>query len=170
MQHINVEIKARTERQDEIRNWLLANGAELRGTDMQTDTYFQLPPGQGRLKLREGNIECNLIHYQRLDDPQARVSDVALAPVADAPALKNLLLRALGEKVTVRKRREIYFMDNVKIHLDELEGLGRFVEIEAIGLRPELGAEQLRAQCDHYIDIFGIKPQDMLAESYSDLI
>ncbi|MCB0542761.1 MAG: CYTH domain-containing protein, partial [Saprospiraceae bacterium] len=88
----------------------------------------------------------------------------------DAPALKNLLLRALGEKVTVRKRREIYFMDNVKIHLDELEGLGRFVEIEAIGLRPELGAEQLRAQCDHYIDIFGIKPQDMLAESYSDLI
>jgi predicted adenylyl cyclase CyaB len=72
--------------------------------------------------------------------------------------------------VEVVKRREIYFVDNVKIHLDELEGLGQFVEIEAIAPRPDFLEEELHAQCAFFIKTFGIQPEDLLAESYSDLL
>ena len=170
MQHLNIELKARTSRQADIRTWLHTQGADFRGADEQTDTYFQLPAGKGRLKLRRGNIENNLIHYLRSDDPQARASDVALAPVTDAEALAICLTRALGVLVEVRKRREIYFVENVKIHLDQLDGLGTFVEIEAIAPTPNFPVEKLREQCDYFSAAFGIRAEDILAESYSDLL
>lgn len=170
MQHRNFELKARTSRQSEIRTWLQQQGADFRGTDLQTDTYFQLPAGAGRLKLRQGNIENNLIHYRRSDDPRARESDVALAPVADGEALKNCLARALGVFREVRKRREIYFIGNVKIHLDELESLGQFVEIEAIAPTPDYPIERLQEQCRHLMTVFRIKESDILAGSYSDML
>ncbi len=170
MQHLNFELKAHSRRVDEIRAWLLSNGAEAHGTDFQTDTYFNLPSGNGRLKLRQGNIENSLIHYRRPDHPEARVSDVALSPVADGEALKKLLSRALGVKVEVRKKREIYFIGNVKFHLDELRNLGQFVEIEAIATLPEHHVECLKNQCTRYMEIFGIRPEDVLAESYSDML
>lgn len=170
MPHLNFECKARTERQEDIRRWLRENGADFRGEDLQTDTYFPLPAGRGRLKLRQGNIENNLIHYHRSNAAEARTSDVALAPVADPAALHACLSRALGLLVEVRKRREIYFMDNVKIHLDYLDGLGQFVEIEAIAPSPEWPLDRLQAQCAHYMAVFGIRPEDVLAESYSDMI
>ncbi len=170
MEHLNFELKARTTREAEIRHWLTAQNADFRGVDEQTDTYFRLQPGMGRLKLRRGNIENNLIHYHRSDDPQARVSDVALAPAADAEALANCMTRALGVLVEVRKRREIYFVGNVKIHLDELDGLGQFVEIEAIAPAPDFPVEKLQEQCVYFSNAFGIRPEDILAESYSDLL
>ncbi len=167
--HLNIELKARTSRQTEIRTWLLKHGADFRGVDEQTDTYFRLPEDRGRLKLRQGNIENNLIHYQRSDNAEARASEVALAPVADADALRHCLERALGVLVEVRKRREIYFVDNVKIHLDELDGLGQFVEIEAIAPEPGWPEERLHAQCAFFRNIFQIEDADILAESYSDM-
>lgn len=170
MQHLNIELKARTARQADIRAWLQARGADFRGVDEQTDTYFQLPAGKGRLKLRRGNIENNLIHYQRNDDPRARASAIALAPVTDAEALAICLTRALGVLVEVRKRREIYFVENVKIHLDQLDGLGAFVEIEAIAPTPDFPVEKLREQCAFFSAAFGIRAEDILAESYSDLL
>lgn len=170
MEHLNFEVKARTTRQAEIRRWLTAQSADFRGVDEQTDTYFLLPAGRGRLKLRRGNIENNLIHYHRSDAPQARISEVALAPVTDAEALLNCLTRALGILVEVRKRREIYFIGNVKIHLDELDALGQFVEIEAIAPGPGFPVEKLKEQCAYFSDAFGIRPDDILAESYSDLL
>ncbi len=170
MEHINFEVKARTGHQDAIREWLLANGAFSRGADWQTDTYFNIPEGHGRLKLREGNIENSLIHYRRPDNPEARVSDVALSPVADTASLKRVLARALGVKTEVRKLREIYFIENVKFHLDNLENFGQFVEIEAIATSAHTPAEDLKEQCARYMEIFGIQPGDILAESYSDMV
>lgn len=170
MQHLNIELKARTSRQAEIRTWLHTQGADFRGVDEQTDTYFQLPAGKGRLKLRRGNIENNLIHYQRSDDARARASEVTLAPVTDAGALADCLTRALGVFVEVRKRREIFFLENVKIHLDQLDGLGTFVEIEAIAPAPDFPVEKLREQCAYFSAAFGIQAEDILAESYSDLL
>ena len=72
--------------------------------------------------------------------------------------------------MVVDKRREIYFLDNVKVHLDTVAGLGTFVEIEAIdadGTRP---LETLRAQCEELMRAFGIADDDLLALSYSDLL
>ncbi|MCB0534519.1 MAG: class IV adenylate cyclase [Lewinellaceae bacterium] len=170
MEHLNIELKARTNRQPEIRRWLRENNADFRGLDEQTDTYFQLPEGRGRLKLRQGTIENNLIHYHRSNDPAARASEVCLAPVADPEALLSCLTLALGVLVQVKKRREIYFVDNVKIHLDELDGLGQFVEIEAIAPAPDFSEAKLHGQCAYFMELFQIRPEDILAESYSDLL
>lgn len=168
MSFINIEIKARTSRAAAIRTFLLSNGADFRGTDLQTDTYFNVP--NGRLKLREGNIENNLIWYQRPDQQGPKQSDFQLVKVPDAGGLKTMLTSAMGVKVVVQKKREIYFIENVKFHLDELEGLGQFVEIEASNKNHPLPVEKLHEQCNDYMRAFGIEDADLLECSYSDLL
>lgn len=164
----NIEIKARTERGDAIRTILLEAGAEFRGTDHQKDTYFRVP--SGRLKLREGNIENQLIHYRRADQEGPKQADVLLYPSLPGSNLKEILTTALGIRVVVDKTREIYFMDNVKFHIDEVEGLGHFVEIEAIDREGTLGREKLLEQCQYYLSRFGITAEELVACSYSDLL
>ncbi|NII28689.1 class IV adenylate cyclase [Pseudoflavitalea sp. X16] len=168
MSFINIEIKARTERAAEIRQYLLNRGAEFRGTDEQTDTYFNVP--NGRLKLRQGNIENNLIWYQRTDQAGPKQSDCLLTAVTDAASLKQSLTKALGVKVTVVKKREIYFINNVKFHLDQLEGLGSFVEVEASNKTEDLPVEKLQEQCEYYRKAFQIREEDLLQYSYSDML
>lgn len=168
MSHINVEIKARCANPQRIRDLLLARKAEFRGTDRQIDTYFQTT--HGRLKLREGRIENALIHYQREDRPSPKQSNVTLFPLVPASPLKDLLTAALGVLVVVAKQREIYFIKNVKFHLDMVDGLGSFVEIEAIDLDGALGKDTLLEQCQSFLQLFEIPTHDLVALSYSDLL
>ncbi len=168
MSFINIEIKARTANADKIRQYLLNRGADFKGIDHQTDTYFNVP--NGRLKLRQGNIETNLIWYQRNNQPGPKQSDFLLTPVAEANTLKQTLANALGVKVAVVKKREIYFIGNVKFHIDELEGLGTFVEIEASNKTEDLPVEKLQEQCEYYRKAFEIRDEDLLQYSYSDML
>lgn len=168
MSFINIEIKARTEKAAQIRQYLTNKGAEFRGIDRQTDTYFNV--SNGRLKLREGNIENNLIWYQRNNQPGPKQSDFLLTPVSDAATLKQSLSNALGIKVIVVKKREIYFIGNVKFHIDQLEGLGSFVEVEASNKTEDLPVEKLQEQCEYYRVAFEIKDEDLLQYSYSDML
>lgn len=165
---LNVEIKARTSRQDEIRTWLERAGADFRGVDHQIDTYFQVP--KGRLKLREGNIEQHLIHYDRPNQAGPKVSQVSLYRPAITPDLKAVLLASLGIWKVVDKHRSIYFLENVKFHLDQVEGLGAFVEIEAIDKDGSLGQAHLLEQCQTYMTHFEIPETDLLEGSYSDML
>ncbi|HUU21246.1 MAG TPA: class IV adenylate cyclase [Phycisphaerae bacterium] len=168
MSHLNVEIKARCSDPDRVRRVLTEHGAAFHGTDRQVDTYFHC--AQGRLKLREGNIEYALIHYDRPDHPGPKEAHVTLYHPPRDSALKQVLLRAFGVKVVVEKTREIYFADNVKFHIDDVDGLGGFIEIEAIDADGALGPDALHAQCRHYMDLFGIDPADLVDASYSDLL
>jgi adenylate cyclase class 2 len=168
MSFINIEIKARTTQAATIRQFLLDNKAAYKGTDIQTDTYFHIP--NGRLKLRQGNIENNLIWYQRTNQAAAKQSDFLLTPVQDSDSLKQVLTNALGIKVTVVKKREIYFINNVKFHLDELDQLGSFVEIEASNKNDDIAVEELKKQCEYYQQAFGIKEEDLMQYSYSDML
>lgn len=120
MSHLNVEIKARCARPDEVRRLLSERGADFKGTDRQVDTYFHCPAG--RLKLREGNIENALIHYDRENRAGPKKAVVSLYQIPPDPALKEALSRALGVLVVVKKTREIYFIGNVKFHLDDVAG------------------------------------------------
>ncbi len=166
---VNVEIKARTTRKDKLRQLLLEWGADFRGLDHQVDTYFRVQ--DGRLKLREGNIEHSLIFYKRPDQEGPKQSDVFLYhPAQRDAALSQVLGAALGVWKVVDKRREIFFLDNVKFHLDEVEGLGSFVEIEAIDNDGSRNSGQLLEQCQHYLQALGIREEDLCAESYSDMI
>lgn len=132
------------------------------------DTYFNVP--QGRLKLREGNIENALIHYLREDVAGAKQSTVLLYQHQPDGNLKQILSAALGVKTVVDKKRKIYFIDEVKFHFDEVEGLGSFVEIEAIDRDGSIGLEKLKEQCAFYINVLGIRPSDHLPGSYSDML
>jgi predicted adenylyl cyclase CyaB len=168
MKYINIEIKARTSRADFIRNYLLKAGADFKGADVQTDTYFKV--ASGRLKLRQGKIENNLIYYDRPNQEGPKQSDFLLQPVQDGDGLRIILSKALGIKVTVTKTREIYYIGNVKFHIDQLEGLGSFVEIEAGNKLADLTVEELDQQCRHYMLEFGITNEDLLSNSYSDML
>lgn len=168
MPFLNVEIKARCSNSSFIRNYLISKNADFKGVDKQTDTYFNVQ--HGRLKLREGNIENNLIFYKRDDTTGPKNSHFKLVKVEDTVGLKEALTDAIGVKVVVEKTREIYYIENVKFHLDELQELGAFVEIEAGNILVDLSQEQLKEQCDYYIKEFGIKEKDMISNSYSDMM
>lgn len=168
MKRTNVEIKARCGDPDRIRGILRDRGADFRGTDRQTDTYFRVP--SGRLKLRSGNIENNLIFYRRGDQHAPKQSDVDLVPVARPDDMADVLSEALGVLAVVRKDREIYYIDNVKFHIDRVENLGSFVEIEAIDADGGRSAGDLEAQCRSWMELLDIAEDKLVSHSYSDLL
>ena len=168
MSHLNVEIKARCTDPEVVRARLLSLGADFTGEDRQLDTYFRAP--NGRLKLREGKIENALIHYHRPDQAGPKLSEVTHYPVRPGSSLKSLLSDALGILAGVDKKRSIFFIGNVKFHVDQLHGLGDFVEIEAIDKEGDIGYDRLLGQCRHYLTVLGIRQEDLLEESYSDMV
>lgn len=170
MGHVNIEIKARCGDAERVRRVLRGQGADFRGVDHQVDTYFAV--SRGRLKLRQGNIENALIFYERPDQAGPKRADVKLlrTDAAQAALLHETLTAALATSVVVDKQREIYFIDNVKFHIDRVEGLGEFVEIEAIDENGTIGAEALGRQCDAYIALLAIDAADLVHVSYSDLL
>lgn len=163
-----IEIKARCTDPTAIRQKLVELDARTVGEDHQIDTYFQVP--KGRLKLRRGNIENTLIQYERPNQSGPKLSSVSLYKPVDADALYNTLSAAIPVLVEVDKKREIYFIDNVKFHIDSVKHLGSFIEIEAIDETGEISVDKLNAQCAHFLRIFGIEEADLMTHSYSDMI
>ncbi len=174
MKRLIYEFKARLHDEGRIRTALKKLRARFVGTDHQVDTYFRAR--RGRLKLREGRIENALIFYQRSNSPRPRRSRVELTLLPRRHSLRTILGAALGVLAVVDKRREIYFAGNVKIHLDRVRGLGKFVEVEAIRkltARPRASSAQnqnIRNQARKFQRLFGIAGRDIVAQSYSDLV
>jgi len=166
--HINVEFKAHCKYPEKVKEILINRGADYKGRDHQIDIYFNVP--YGRLKLRKGDIENSLIGYQREDIAGSKQSNVHLFRTEPGTPLEEVLTTTLGVKVVVDKQRDIYFIGNVKFHVDEVKGLGSFVEVEAIDLEGNIGRERLQQQCDQYKVMLGIRDEDLLAKSYSDLL
>lgn len=164
MNSLSFEIKARCSAPARIRKILRARGASFRGLDHQVDTYFRVP--SGRLKFREGNIENALIYYKRVDRKNSKKCEAVLHPVKKGTFLKEILGRMLGVLVTVDKKREIFFLRNVKFHIDCVKRLGHFMEIEVFG--PAQAAAKLKKQCEFYQRLLGIRAEDLVADSYSD--
>lgn len=162
------EIKARCDDHDGYRRILREAGARKVGGDHQIDTYYDVP--RGRLKLRQGTIENNLIHYRRHDETGPKRSEVQLYHVGNGKDLNALLESALTVLTEVDKRREIYFVGNVKFHLDRVQHLGMFVEIEAIDSDGTRSAEELERQCREWMMRFGIPEDRLVRQSYSDLL
>jgi homotetrameric cytidine deaminase len=155
----NLEIKARDSDPGRSLERALALGAEDRGEIVQRDTYFG--GVGGRLKLREQSPgETELIQYRRSDAAGPRTSEYRLVGVGDADGLREGLDAALGTFATVEKRRRLLLWEGVRIHLDEVEGLGSFVELEATDEDP-VKVDRLRVE-------LGL--DDLVAQSYSDLV
>jgi len=168
MPTINFEFKAVATDLAALEKKLLTLNPKYIGEDNQVDTYFNV--AQGRLKLREGNIENSLIWYERTNTAGAKQSDILLYHHSPDKALKDILVKLHGVKVVVDKKRKIYFIDNVKFHFDIVESLGTFVEVEAIDKTGDIGIDKLKEQCSYYSAFFNVEPSDYIAFSYSDLI
>jgi predicted adenylyl cyclase CyaB len=165
---LNIEIKAYCKNQNKVREILKTNKADYKGTDHQIDTYFNSK--SGRLKLREGNIENNLIHYIRENQKGSKESKVSLYKTTPESNLKQILEKCMGTNCIVDKQREIYFIENVKFHIDTVKDLGTFVEIEAIDTNGSISKDKLQEQCNYYIKLLEINANDLISVSYSDLL
>lgn len=164
----NVEIKARVRDPQALRARVEALSDRPGELLVQEDTFFHA--AQGRLKLRvlaPGRGE--LIHYHRPDASGPKVSDYAIFRTADPDGLKRLLGAALGVRGVVRKRRWLYWSGRTRIHLDEVEALGHFLEFEVM-LDEDEAAETGEAEARALLDRLGIPPEDLLSGAYMDLL
>jgi homotetrameric cytidine deaminase len=130
----NVELKARDADPAATLERALALGASDEGVLTQRDTYFAGARGRVKLREQDGGSEAGarLIAYSRPDEDGARTSAYRLAEVGDPAALREALDAALGTLVVVDKRRHLLLYENVRIHIDEVAGLGSFVELEGV--------------------------------------
>lgn len=134
----------------------------------QTDTYFRC--GQGRLKLREiAGQAAYLVAYERADEAAARLSHYQLVVIENAAGLKTALTTTLGVWGEVRKRREVSLVENVRIHIDQVQGLGDYLEFEAV-LTSALEAARAAGQLELLAQQFAVEPSDLEPRSYSDLL
>ncbi len=162
-----VELKARYEDLGKAR--ALLSGAEHVGTFRQVDVYFSL--GERRLKLRcvDGHRDGQLVHYERRDEAGVKESRVLLAELPDAAAVLEILRLTFPVQAEVRKTRDIYRFQGVQVHLDDVRGLGKFIEFEKV-LASESEREEGRKQLESLRSYFQIPQEDLMASSYSDLL
>jgi homotetrameric cytidine deaminase len=166
MPNVNVELKARDPNPDRTASRCLALGAADEGELRQTDTYFVAR--RGRLKLRsQDDGASELIAYARPDATDARESTYVRAAVSDS--VSEALDAALGTTVVVSKRRRLFLWEGVRIHLDEVEGLGSFIEFEAV--LPDAGdIETARAKVARLSSELGLEADALLDVGYADLL
>jgi adenylate cyclase class IV len=127
----NVECKARDPDPDRSLRVSMELGAEDHGELWQQDTCFDVT--NGGLKLREERPgRPHLIQFERADEPQQRESRYRITELEDGPTLATMLAAAVGVRIVVTKRRRLLLWNGVRIHLDDVERLGRFIELEAV--------------------------------------
>lgn len=162
-----IELKAKCENFDNIRRILNDIGAKYIGVFLQKDIYYVV--GEERLKLRNiDDKEYKLIYYIRTNVPNIKESKVLISRVVDAETLNEILDKVLGTKVIVEKIREIYHFKNVKVHLDVVNSLGKFIEFE-------VESDEDRRERDFKVikqlmGKFKIDESELIDGSYSDLI
>ena len=164
----NLEIKARCADLESARKLAAALATEHVGVDHQLDTYFTT--ARGRFKLRESSLSGGqLVPYLRPDQHGPKRADYRVIPVADPPGVKALLSEILGVHRVVEKEREIFLVDNVRIHLDRVKGLGTFLELEAVFDGSPGGEAEQRQKVDWLMQELGVEAGDLLATSYEEL-
>jgi predicted adenylyl cyclase CyaB len=165
----NLELKARAADLAAVRERVEAVATAWLGVDEQVDTYFRV--ARGRLKLRESSLSGGqLVAYLRPDRPGARRSDYVVIPVPELARTKELFAALLGVHRLVRKTREIALHENVRIHLDRVEGLGAFVELEAVWDGSAAGEAEQARKVARLREALAIHDGDLVPLSYEGLL
>ena len=167
-QRLNIELKAHDPHPEEtLRAALALDGVTDRGVLRQRDTYFAVP--DGRLKVREEDGRpALLIPYARADVAGARESSYRLIDVPDPQALIAALASTVGVRVVVAKQRRLLLWQDVRIHLDTVEGLGAFVELESVV--GEAGLAAAWEQIGPLRDALDIADDHLVTRGYADLL
>jgi len=163
----NIEIKSRVHDIEAMRRRVEEVSAEGWTLLHQEDTFFHCP--NGRLKLREQiGSEDELIFYQREDSPGPSVSAYHIFRTENSDSLRDLLTSALDIIGVVRKRRLVYLVDQTRIHLDVVEGLGEFAELEVV-LGENRTVQEGEAIAERLMESLGISNDDRIEGAYLDL-
>lgn len=164
----NIEIKARANQFNEQKQIAERIGDSPGKIINQEDIFFHVP--QGRLKLRIlGPSEGELIYYEREDSAGPKRSKYQITLTHDPLGLKEVLGQALGILGTVRKKRTLFQVGQTRIHLDEVEGLGEFIELEVV-MRPEQNLEEGTIIAEDLMQPLNIKPEHLLEGAYMDML
>ena len=164
----NIEIKARINSLDAMAERIGALGAGPAQHVSQDDTFFHC--NSGRLKLRatpDGSGQ--LVYYTRPDRTGPKASSYLLVPVSSPDALREALTLAYGQAGRVRKRRVVYLVGRTRIHLDTVETLGAFLELEVV-LGANEAIESGVGEVEALMKRLGIEPSQLVASSYLELL
>lgn len=164
----NVEIKARIRSVDDIVAALEALGAEPAGEWRMEDTFFDAPEARLKLRVIEG-AAAHLIAYRRPDLAGPSPSEYEIAEVSDPGSMWQVLAMALGECGCVRKTRRLYMVGRTRVHVDDVETLGHFVELEVVLAEGEPDAAGAR-EARRLMQFLGIGGEDLLTCAYVDLL
>jgi predicted adenylyl cyclase CyaB len=164
----NIEIKAKSSdfrKQKELAAGISDSPPEI---IRQEDTFFHVP--KGRLKLRilsDGSGE--IIHYERPASKNPRPCKYHIVRIHDPESLKPVLASALGEEGTVRKIRTLYLFGQTRIHLDRVEDLGEFIELEYV-LKNDADRTRGHREIEHLMELLKIHNDDLIGRPYIDLM
>ncbi|XP_020514877.2 adenylate cyclase CyaB isoform X1 [Labrus bergylta] len=164
----NVEIKASvSDRAQFAKKAALLSQSE--GTIIkQHDTFFNC--SQGRLKLRDFmNNSGQLIFYERPDTNGPKLSRYSISPTSDPPSLRAVLADALGVKGEVKKERTLFLIGQTRVHLDTVEGLGNYMELEVV-MRPEQTVEEGQQIAEDLMEKLGVSKESLVTGAYMDLL
>ncbi len=165
----NVEIKARVADLTALRRVVEDLAEEGPEIVEQEDTFFTCR--RGRLKLRRcaGSLQTELIYYERPDSRGPKESRYIVSPTSEPQGLRDVLSAALGVHGVVRKRRMVYLIGQTRVHLDQVEGLGEFVELEVV-LRPDQDACDGLAIAQRLMTELGILTSQFVGTAYVDML
>ncbi len=162
----NIEFKAELRDLDAAAVQCEALGGAYIGRLIQTDTYFRLPDGRLKQREQEGH-DTEWVFYHRLDRVRPRMSNYTI--LTDAQAKRRWGTHSLREWVRVHKTRDLWMLENVRVHLDAVDRLGTFLEFEAQVSRT-YGVEACHRRLKELRDIFAPVLGEAVAVSYSDLM
>jgi adenylate cyclase, class 2 len=164
----NIELKAKYENLTEAESLAVEIGAKFQWSKKQVDTYFKAP--NGRLKLREVDGKTSeLISYFRENKTARKESNYSILTISDGELFKNMLAKNLGILVVVSKVRKLYQSENVRIHLDQVESLGDYLEFEGV-IKNDSEIETTKKKVDFLMEQFKIETKNLVKYSYSDLL
>ena len=164
----NIEIKARINNYNNIRDLVEKYCGSPIEIDNQVDTFFNT--SNGRLKLRvSDSSKSALIYYNRPNTIEPKQSDIAITFTDEPDTLKDVLAKSLGVAGTVKKKRSLYLYGQSRIHLDNVEGLGNFIELEVVLKEGQTVIEGISIATD-LMEKFYVQKKDLIDVAYVDLI
>ena len=164
----NIEIKARARDFIGIRSRAEALTDVPVEVISQEDTFFSVSKGRLKLRVRSPN-PAQLIFYERPDQDGPKRSDYQIFETTDPDNLKGALSRALGIRGVVRKTRYLYLVGQTRVHVDDVQDLGQFIELEVV-MRPGQADADGQAIAEDLMSRLGVEPADLLEGAYMDLL
>ncbi|MFC1593480.1 class IV adenylate cyclase [Candidatus Neomarinimicrobiota bacterium] len=163
----NVEIKARITDYDKVKRLVEDLCHNPIYTEQQEDTFFN--SSKGRLKLRESDGESEIIYYDRPNSYEPKQSDIAISFTKNPDSLKSVLSKSNGIRGIIKKKRILYKYGQTRIHLDDVEGLGNFIELEVV-LEQNQTSKDGETIAYNLMNKFDIQKTDLIDIAYIDLI